>query len=341
MNRNIGERILAASESNENQRSDIERVFGRLQLALKERKIGKAEFKAFSDAANQFTGPRPLILESVLKSVPGTSKRQKHLGLNVIFMGLTLDITPQMTSEAEINTSELSPYSLLYVVTPFQAARVQKQFPISFSDDHIHERLNQRAGADLDYSDPELLGSLQLSNAVIYGLADHLSAKGTKMAPIAVPHRDGLLLGHIELSAPQMFMANGQSASKLKGQFASSSGFIGDDAADWLPEARIYFKTFVGSNELFDTQKALYGGWEKLWDKHHQTITALTSSYIDYSGEVQIPSRDLEAFKADCLALYSSPEWQRGISAGMKHVPDESYDEVVFRQLMEMAQEAT
>ena len=336
--RNFGAQVLQAFKDEDTQRVGIERAFNRVKMALKERKVGKREFSLFRAEAQKLLSPRPFVVASAFKNTAGTSKTERMSAFGVTAMSLTNNITPTMSGLEEMSTEELSPYHLLYGVTPSRVIRLTKEVPISFLDEHIHERLRERANVDLDYSDGSVSDSISLAMAFLYVLAPELEGKDIDMLPILIPHRDGLLLGHIETCPEMMFCPFGSVAEKVKGQFNEGAGLI-DALHDWHAKGRIYFRTYIGKNEVKNEQEKVIARWQFLADEHGDTIHNVGEQYCDYGGVVEVDDDGWKALKADLLELYRSPEWQGCIRYGMKHLPDETYTSLVARQLSDLVKD--
>lgn len=299
-------------------------------------KISKAEFAMFANAAKPLCAPQPFVLGSLFENIAGTSKNPNRIsGFNMVAMSLTGAMSPDISGQQEVNGSEFSPYAMLYAISRTEVFRHTKPFPISFLNEHIDERLQKRAGITLDFSDTSILESLQLSLAFLYVMGPELSKNNIPMLPLLVPHRNGLLLGHIETSPEGIFLPFGARASRNGDEFKEYSGIM-SAGSDWKAKARVYFKTFIGENEVAGDQERVIERWQQIIGKHQRTINEISDAYTNYEDTIQVNEQGWKDFMSEILELYRSPEWQQSMSYSVKHLPNETYASLAKRQYAEL-----
>ncbi|MGB0719602.1 MAG: hypothetical protein ACPGRX_03960, partial [Bdellovibrionales bacterium] len=303
MARNFAHQVALAVQSQHIGFGALEQEFEKIRESLKKERLTKNAFQNFRDASRILLTPQPYIMGSLLTNTKGTRDTEKTLGLNTMFVSFTGHTSPDMSSISEATNEEFSPSSRMFAITPTKAIHLTKQFPISFLDGHIDERLHERAGINLNYSDASVLESLQLTLAFLYVLGPELKGRNIDMLPLLVPHRDGLLLGYIETCSEFLFLAHGSYVSRCGDSFQEVSGIMGM-AHDWKAKARVYLKTYIGSNEVAKAQEAVIQKWTEITEKHIATISQISDTYIDYSGESHVDEQGWKDFKSDILQLY-------------------------------------
>ncbi|MGH1398654.1 MAG: hypothetical protein ACRBCT_05505 [Alphaproteobacteria bacterium] len=297
--------------------------------------VSKEEFRIFRQAAQELCAPQNFVLGSLFKNIAGTSKTPKTHIFNIIAMSFTGAMSADISGKNEITGKDFSPFSVIYGMTPTEIFRLAKPFPISFQNEHIDERLQERAGIPLNFSDSSVLESLQLAIAFLYVMGPELGKKNIPMLPLLVPHRDGLLLGHIETSPESIFCAHGSHASRNQSDFQEVNGTRGA-GNDWKAKARVYFKTYIGSNEVKGAQNNVTQQWKAIIKRHTATINQISDAYTDYNGGVEVDEQGWIDFMEKILVLYRSREWQECASYGMKHVPDRTYADIEATRLGEL-----
>ena len=320
-------------------------ILDKLEPVLKNRPFSKTEFRIMREVNKGIDEQSPLFLDREFRSIKGTRHSPPSISLQILMLSPTPDITFSEGSKA-IQPDNLSPSYLAYMMTKNTIGQVSAQMPISLSMDHISERYFQRTQDALESQKASLLESIKFALLFTRAFPEYMNNHETDLAPIIIPNKNGLFLGHAERCTKLDFIPLFDRGINSKGKYTREQGVALSappaTSKAHLPETRIYLKTFVSLDMLFEDQKVV---WERLMEffntqEHAQAADAIIRHYPFSYEKIGRDENDNILNTAKNLGQFlETQEWKNAVRKSTSHLPDVSYSYMIVQQLAKILED--
>ncbi|MFK7839526.1 MAG: hypothetical protein AB8B83_04280, partial [Bdellovibrionales bacterium] len=293
----------------------------RLIAAIRERKIGKRDFRLFRSFYDELESQFELFVGKAFRVLPDGKSKIREITL--AYMNVETD------DDNQYDFGLFSPVYAHYTLTGTGLTIETRRFPLVFMADHVEFRFNNNPDGKLPlrYTKEQINEALVSSLLLSRVLPDVEFVYGQQNTPVVIPHQKGLFFGYAQKEDPGIFDFHATIVGRVKGRVIEDSGVVDPGKNSWSPSSRIFIKTFVPSNLLSQEQLRLRQNMLDILDDkgHEKAFIRLLYPYMTRVNFHDQNSSELAALENDMAKIMESPEWAEMKHRGQKHLPQNKW----------------